>query len=405
MDKNKNENIIDEMLDTTVEATSVDEAVEDIKRSVEPLEKLLAKKEEDAKKKFVDEDKDVTDKESIEETTPAKEDGIEEPTQTEEDTVSRETATTDDEKESETEIEDKPKLDPVVEPDLNISETVDDVDEEPKEEDLVRKDKRSKKTIIKIIITIIIILLLLMSCGHILKKRGNDNGGSEPTPGLTIDKNQGDFKAEEEAGLYVRQVTLPGWGAFNIPANELTISQGFEFHNPAKNAWYEDTAFIGEKELETFIVGENEIEIDHLLRLAGIKNTVKSVVSYNEKYFDVYENSDNKMVLMGVAGFEGEQEIVVETANGDTVTITFKSAYNLYYMTFGLYLGDPTDDVEDELLYQSNLVEPGKYIQRMELTKALRSGEYDAYVICQPYKADASTPTNNGIVKLVLRVG
>lgn len=398
MDKNKNENIIDEILDTSEDKASIDEAVEDIKRSVEPLEKLLAKKEEASKNKLVNKEKDASDKDGIDSSSPAKEE-VDEPTNETQPTNS-------------SEEENEPSLDPVLKPDLNITKVSDDADnddvdveKEPTEDEIpVRKDKRSKKTIVKIVITVIILLLLLMSCGHFLKNRNtNNDDGNEPKPGLTIDKNQGAFKTKEEADLYVKQVTLPGWGAFNIPANELTIDQGFEFHNPAKNAWYEDTAYINGKELETFIVGENEIEINHLLRLAGIKDTIKDVVEYDEKYFDVYKNSDNKMVVTGLAGFEGEQKAVIETATGENVTITFKSEYNLYYMTFGLYLGDPTDDVEDELLYQSNLVEPGKYIQRMELSRTLNSGEYDAYVVCQPYKSDAATPTNNGIIKLVLR--
>ncbi len=35
-----------------------------------------------------------------------------------------------------------------------------------------------------------------------------------------------------------KNVTLPGWGGFTIPAKTKKITQGFEFHNPAENLWY-----------------------------------------------------------------------------------------------------------------------------------------------------------------------
>ena len=66
-------------------------------------------------------------------------------------------------------------------------------------------------------------------------------------------------------------------------------------------------------------------------------------------------------------------------------------------MTFGLYLSS-----NDELLYQSDLVAPGNYIQRMEMTRALEPGTYDAYVVCQPYCSDGLTKTNSGVVRITL---
>lgn len=274
---------------------------------------------------------------------------------------------------------------------------------EPKQKKKLSEKEKTKRLIIALAIVIIILLLFLGFGSVILKQKSDCCNNSLENKKLNIDENQGAFQTDEEKNRYVRQITLPGWGSFNIPANELTISQGFEFHNPAKNSWFEDTVFIGDKELETFIVEENEIELEHLLRLSGNKNIIKSIVSYEKEYFDIYENAENKYVMKGLNGFEGEKEIVVETADGNEVTLTVKSKHDFYYMTFALYLGDPSDDKEDELLYQSNLVEPNKYIQRMDLSHALSSGSYDAFVVCQPYKSDAATPTNNGIVKLVLK--
>lgn len=70
-----------------------------------------------------------------------------------------------------------------------------------------------------------------------------------------------------------------------------------------------------------------------------------------------------------------------------------------FYMTFALCLTE-----NDEVLYQSGLVAPGKHLQSITLTRALPAGEYDAYVFIQPYKSDMATPCNNGVVKLNLIV-
>lgn len=72
-------------------------------------------------------------------------------------------------------------------------------------------------------------------------------------------------------------------------------------------------------------------------------------------------------------------------------------AKDYYYMTFALYLTK-----NDELLYQSDLVSPGNYIQKMKMTRSLKPGTYDAYVVCQPYKSDKTTKTNQGVVKITL---
>ena len=69
-----------------------------------------------------------------------------------------------------------------------------------------------------------------------------------------------------------------------------------------------------------------------------------------------------------------------------------------YYLTFELKIGE-------ESLYKSDLVPPGKHIQKITLSRALEKGEYDASVVMQPYKWDQSTPTNNGVVNIKLIVG
>lgn len=273
-------------------------------------------------------------------------------------------------------------------------------DEDENEDKLEKKVKRQKRTIIGLVITIIIILLLLGSCNAFLRKKANDCDSACGTDEIAeLDPNQGDYAAEEVANKYVRLISMPGWGGFTIPANTITITQGFEFHNPEDNSWYEDTVSINGQEVETFIVGDSEVEINHLLRIVGIKNTVKSVKSYDENYFVSYLSADNKYIVKGIAGFDGTKEIVVELANGEEVTLDITCNHEMYYMSFALYIENGDNDI---LLYQSGLVEPGKYIQRMDLTSGISKGTYDAYVFCQPYKSDMKTKTNSGIVKITL---
>ena len=270
-----------------------------------------------------------------------------------------------------------------------------------KEIDSLDKKLKNQKRINRIlIITIIILLLSIGSCSVLKNRNKNENPVNNNEPSATIDPNQGDYAAEELENVYDRLIAMPGWGGFTIPANTLTITTGFEFHNPEDNSWYEDTVSINGQRVETFIVGDSEVEINHLLRLVGIKNTVKSVKEYDSNYFACYLNSENKFTIKGTAGFDGTKEVIVELANGEEVTLSLTCENKVYYMSFALYLKN--DNGEDQLLYQSGLVEPGKYIQKMELTEALAKGTYDAYVLCQPYYSDMETKTNNGIVEIIL---
>lgn len=296
-----------------------------------------------------------------------------------------------------------PEIDEECEEPEDEDDEYEDVEDESETE---RKLKRSNRRNRIFLITIIILLLLLGSCTAMYQRKkatcSSDCTVKEEEV-VELDPNQGQYASEEEIESHVKQIAMPGWVSFTIPANTTSISQGFELHNPTSNAWYEDTITINGIETETIIVGEDEVKIDHLLRIVGIKNTVKSIVSYDSALFKVELGSDNQFFIKGLRGFDGTQEIIVETANGDLVTLNVTSKAESYYMTFALYI-EGEDGAEDELIYQSGLVEPGMYIQRMELLRSLKRGTYDAYVLCQPYKSDARTKTNNGVVKLTLYV-
>ncbi len=91
------------------------------------------------------------------------------------------------------------------------------------------------------------------------------------------------------------------------------------------------------------------------------------------------------------------------TIDANTTDITGVDFYNpdankgYYYLKFQLKIGD-------EILYESNLVEAGKHIQKIKISRPLNVGVYDAIVFIQPYKMDMETPTNNGLVKIKLVV-
>lgn len=93
----------------------------------------------------------------------------------------------------------------------------------------------------------------------------------------------------------------------------------------------------------------------------------------------------------------------------DTTEITvdfFNPEQNaeLYYLTFELRLPDDSEQGY-EVLYTSGLVEPGKHIQKITLSRGLSAGTYNAVIHVQPYRMDeAKTPTNNADMKTELIV-
>ena len=253
--------------------------------------------------------------------------------------------------------------------------------------------------------TVLIILLLLVIvglCAYIAlgRRPESDEKTTEPETTLTLEQNQGEYVKPEQPVDRSKNVTLPGWGGFTIPADTKEITEGFEFHNPEENYWYEDWISIDGKELEKLVVDSgSQVELEHYLKLAGIEDAVASVKDYDKECFQITQNGAGQYTIEGIGGFEGTRKITVETSAGNTVDLEVTSKTECYYMTFGLYLEE-----NDELLYQSDLVAPGKYIQKMELSRPLEAGTYDAYVVCQPYQSDKVTKTNQGVVKITLTV-
>ena len=215
-----------------------------------------------------------------------------------------------------------------------------------------------------------------------------------------MEETQGQYVKPETPVDRSKNITLPGWGGFTIPAGTKTITQGFEFHNPEENFWYEDWVSIDGTQLEKLVVDSGEsTELNHYLKLAGRTDSVAEVTDADASCFKIAQNDDGAYTVEAIQGFEGTKTITVKTDAGETVALDVACKDECYYISFGLYL-----EKDNELLYQSGLVAPGNYIQQMEMTRKLMPGTYDAYVVCQPYRSDKATKTNSGVVKITLTV-
>ncbi len=250
-----------------------------------------------------------------------------------------------------------------------------------------KKDKRKN-------IIILILVLIIALGGFFLFNRKDDD---KP---LDVDTEQSSYVKPETPVDRSKNVTLPGWGAFNIPANTKEITQGFEFHNPEENFWYVDKMSVDGKEVEDLVVDSgNKVELNHYLKLNGIDSEVKSVGKYDKDLFEITKTKKGKYQIEAIGYSDKVQNIKVKTKDGKSHKIGVESKSDCFYMTFALYLKE-----NDELLYQSGLVSPNNYIQKMEITKPLKKGSYDAYIVIQPYRSDKKTKTNQGVVNLTLNV-
>jgi len=74
-----------------------------------------------------------------------------------------------------------------------------------------------------------------------------------------------------------------------------------------------------------------------------------------------------------------------------------------YYLTYKLCLLDENGQVS-EVLYESQLVPPGLYIQDITLSRGLTPGEYNAVMLVQPYRILDNSPTNNAALRMKIIV-
>ena len=236
----------------------------------------------------------------------------------------------------------------------------------------------------RVVIGVLVVLVLLLG-GYIAVSGGKSaataNGASEAAA-LPMETYQAQYVKPETPIDRSKNVTLPGWGGFT-------------------NLWYEDWVSLDGTTLEKLVVDSGQTtELSHYLRLAGIQAEVTKVLDADPAYFEIQKTDAGAYTIEAVKGYKGEKTLTVQTDDGKQYTLTLTGKEECYYIAFGLYLEDG-----DELLFQSGLVAPGLYVQKMEMTRALAPGEYPAYVVCQPYLSDRTTKTNSGIVKLTLTVG
>lgn len=75
----------------------------------------------------------------------------------------------------------------------------------------------------------------------------------------------------------------------------------------------------------------------------------------------------------------------------------------LYYMTFELRLPDESEQGY-EVLFKTGYLAPGKHIYQVTLSHSLQEGEYETYLLVQPYRMKDLSPTNNVSAKVKLTV-
>lgn len=125
------------------------------------------------------------------------------------------------------------------------------------------------------------------------------------------------------------------------------------------------------------------------------KEKIKQQIDENADEFFEKKDSNEPNIIM-----PGWKQIIIDADTTDISGIDFynpESNKGYYYLKFQL-------KIKDEVLYESNLVEPGKHIQKIKISRPLKAGVYDAVVFIQPYKLDMETPTNSGEVKVKLIV-
>lgn len=124
----------------------------------------------------------------------------------------------------------------------------------------------------------------------------------------------------------------------------------------------------------------------------GVGLTIDPDAGDNSHRTSEKENTTEQGVMISGKGFitfpEGKKEISVDFYNPEENA-------ELYYLTFELRLYNDSEQGY-EVLYTSGLVEPGKHIREITLSRGLEKGVYKAAVHVQPYRMNENkTPTNN----------
>lgn len=134
-----------------------------------------------------------------------------------------------------------------------------------------------------------------------------------------------------------------------------------------------------------------------------VNSGVELVIDKDAKKAPHYENNDISEQGVVIIGRE-TLTISADTKEAAVDFVNPEENAQLYYLTFELRLYN--DNGQDyEVLYTSGLVEPGKRISSVTLSRELEKGVYNAVVHVQPYRMNEErTPTNNADMKMKLIV-
>lgn len=137
----------------------------------------------------------------------------------------------------------------------------------------------------------------------------------------------------------------------------------------------------------------------------GGETPTDSDLQLDENAGEYVEPTKAQQVSQGVS-IPGWGSITIPAASKEIEVDFFNPEENedLYYLTFELRLPDNSEQGY-EVLYTSGLVKPGLHIQKVNLSRELKAGTYNAVIHVQPYRMDENkTATNNADLKTELIV-
>lgn len=256
-----------------------------------------------------------------------------------------------------------------------------------------------KKHLKPSLITKMLVILVIILSVSVLYLFVNRPDADVPA---TVDQIQTEYVKPETPVDRSKVVSLSGWSTMNVQAGTTNLTVGIYLNNPPTNFFYEDSIIVDGKEVEKLVVDSGEtVDLNHYLKLVNIKNAVASVNDYDDKLFNI-SNADGAYSLEAVSPFDEEQFIDITTDDGKKHTISVKCSQDYYYLKYQLYLGNINDEENAELLYESDLIEPGKCIQNINISRSLDVGTYEAFALIQPYASDRTTKLNRGTVSFTL---
>ena len=109
---------------------------------------------------------------------------------------------------------------------------------------------------------------------------------------------------------------------------------------------------------------------------------------------------------VGGVAIPGWGKLTIPVNTSENIVVDFYNPEvnaDKYYLTFELRI--PSHNEQGyEVLYASGLISPGKHIQKINISRGLPAGTYNAILHVQPYRMSDKRMTNNADLKLELVV-